>query len=249
MPNISFLGALLILLRHYWYLGVWCSEMCWTAFASAPMIKRQLRLRSNWDVLLKKIKNNERVIIASGHFANWEMLLLRVCMFAPKINIYFTYRPLHNRLSEIIFKWIRTRFLGESMPEKTVLRRLSALRKRNVSGVLLTLVDHNPMRLQHKYWVPFLACQIPLTGGIYQLSRMFDASIYIPVMRRKHLFAPYTVDFEPLRKPPITFKDKRSLLQDYTKALADMVQMRPDMWMWTISRHKYAPRRGDIPLQ
>jgi KDO2-lipid IV(A) lauroyltransferase len=248
-PDESKTTHLLILLKHYGYLGIWISEMAWLNFATAAMIRDRFCHRNDLNEVLNRVRNNERVVIAAAHFSNWEMLMLSLSIIEPRIRVYFVYRPLHDDLSEKLIGRIRKRFHAKPISEKNALRRMASISRKNEGALLIALVDQNPMRLQTKYWLPFLATEIPLTGGIYQLPRAFRSSIYMPTINRPHLLAPYVMDLELLAETPYHPEDKPRILFDYVDHIEKMIRMRPDMWMWSISRRKYDRSPGEVLIR
>lgn len=246
-PNYGTGKTLCTLLCHYCYLGVWTSELVWMSFASSKMLEKRMHFDKSIEPLLEQVRDGKHVLVESSHYANWEMALLRTSMIDPNIALHFSYRPLHNLFFDRYIKYIRTRFGGRPMPEKTVLHRLGTIKRRQQGGITLTLVDHTPKRVQPKHWVSFLGGEIALTGGPYQLPKILGATAYYMIIERAHLLAPYLVKLVKLGDAPNSQADRVRMLHDYVHQIEKLVHKNPCMWMWTLSRDKYSRGTGKYP--
>ena len=192
----------------------------------------------NPDDIQKWIKEGKSVVIASGHYGNWEY----PSGFPFKLPGFDQYNIIYAELSNKFFddKIIETRerFGCHMIPMQKTFREILA--QPNTGQFYGFIFDQSPHSSLIKYDLQFLNQTTPVHLGTEQVAVKKDAVvIYVEVNRTKRGF--YKVATEIITdKPKET--EKYEITNLLFKRLEKSITENPSQWLWSHKRWKY--KRG-----
>jgi KDO2-lipid IV(A) lauroyltransferase len=174
----------------------------------------------------------QSVIIATGHFGNWELGSARyTLMDYPQLMA--VYKPLSNPFFDKMISRVRTRFGGDVYAMDDTLDRMRE-DKNKLTGVAL-LADQNPSS-HNAYWYQLLGRETPVFTGVELLAKRFNYPvIYLRVDRLKR--GKYELNCELLADKP-TDTAKYEITHEYIHRIERDIRAKPEQWLWTHNRWK-----------
>lgn len=197
--------------------------------------KRQIRdrmIKGDMKVLEDYKKNGESVILAIGHFGNWELGAAAYAI-GNYPHVKGVYKEQTNKFFDELMIRIRTRFGGEVYPMEDTLNRIRE-NMPNQTAIGL-LADHNPSS-HNAYWYHFLGRETPVFTSVEMLARRFDFPVvYLRFIRLGR--GKYEMNCEILAaKPKET--EKHYITHTYFRMLEEDIRNQPDNYLWTHNRWK-----------
>lgn len=181
------------------------------------------------------VEQNKAAIYLSGHYCNWEWLLLYSCLHLPH-PFAAAYQPFHNkRFDEFMLK-ARTRFGCRTIPSTDLVRQV--IRHRKTLKTLALLVDQTPSRNEKKYWTTFLNQETAFFDGADSLAYLTGMAVVFVGMRRVKR-GHYVVSLNLIAEPPYE-KNAHVVVERYARKLEAMILSDPIAWLWSHRRWKFA---------
>ncbi len=174
------------------------------------------------------------VLLATGHCANWEWLLLALSAQLP-VPMDALYKPLKSPLAERFFQELRGRFGARLIPAKDVLAHLKPFSES--PRVLAMVADQVPASTTHRYWTRFLNQDTAFYLGLDDLARATGAPVYVVFaerLRRGH----YRARVQRLARPRDESLAAREISARYVERLEQHLMSHPAQWLWGHRRWK-----------
>lgn len=189
---------------------------------------------SNLKIFDELAKEGKSVIIATGHYGNWELLSLAGS--TSKHIPVGIYKPINNKRFERLLNNSRKRFGGVPVAMKDTLRAMVKYRQQNKPILLGLIADQTPASGDIRYWTTFLNQDTPVFLGIEKLAKKFNYPVYfcsIDKIRR----GKYKANFILLSEKP---KDEKpyEITEKYIKTLENIIKEKPEYWLWSHRRWK-----------
>jgi KDO2-lipid IV(A) lauroyltransferase len=179
------------------------------------------------------------VLVLSGHFGNWELLVFAHGMRGHPVHL--VHRAIANSL---IDRWLNdlrvragTRMIRKSAGAGGVLQ---ALRER---GLLVLPVDQNSTRGLGVF-VDFFGLPASTNAGMARIALRTDAPIVPVFIVREGRTARHRVHVLPILEAERSGNpeaDVRRNTQRFTKVFEEMVRRHPEHWLWMHKRWKTRP--------
>lgn len=198
--------------------------------------KKELQKRivfKGLEQLEHNYKNNESVLIATGHYGNWEFYALALSINFS-LQPYVIYKPLTSKTFEKWFQNMRTRFGNIFVPMRQTLRVVIATKEEPTLFCFAS--DQTPVSGEVQYTLPFLNQQTAVFLGVEKIALQTNRPVYyFDVKRVKRGF--YEVDILPLCLNPKETKGHEitDLLFEF---LNNTIQRAPAYWLWSHRRWK-----------
>jgi len=201
---------------------------------SREQVKKRIEL-GDMKALENYRDKGQSVIIAMGHFGNWELGAVRFEL-ADYPQLMAVYKPLSNPFFDNLMSRIRTRFGGNVYAMEETLTRMRE--DRNKLTAVALLADQNPSS-HNAYWYRFLGRKTPVFTGVELLARRFNYPIiYLRVDRLKR--GRYQLNCEVLSdKPQETARYE--ITHEYIHRVERDIYARPEEWLWSHNRWKRKP--------
>lgn len=204
------------------------------ASMSEGEIKKRL-LVTNPEVMNQYIQAGRPVLLATGHYGNWEWGNLVLPLYFRKVLI--VYKPLTSKNAETLINKMRARFGAILVSMKQTLRKMASLRPESYLAVLVN--DQTPARVDAQYFTEFLNQPTAVFLGIEKLAKSGNYPVFygaIIPQKRGH----YTATFKLLTDEPKATADFE-ITQLHIRELENVIREKPEYWLWSHKRWKFKP--------
>ena len=202
---------------------------------SANNLKKRFKFR-DIEQVTQFLNNNQSVIIATGHYANWEW-------GTPATPLYFKetllviYKPQTNKLFEKSINNVRSRFGAIMVPMKHALRNI--VDKKNTPSISILLTDQTPTRTETIFFTPFLNQPTAVFLGVEKIAKMTGRPvIFYHINRIKRGY--HEVIFKIITDDPKSTAEYE-ITKLHTEALEKVIREKPEFWLWSHKRWKFKP--------
>jgi KDO2-lipid IV(A) lauroyltransferase len=189
----------------------------------------------NETVLEDALKNDQKIILMTAHYGNWELLPLSIAAkFGPLTGVG---RKLDSNVMDQILNKNRQQFDIEMLDKKGAMRDMISVLKNN--RMLGLLVDQNTSE-NEGILVDFFGKPVRHTPAAAILARRFDALI-IPAFITTNDYSHYKITFyEPIETDKTEDKDKdiSDSVQKQAKITEEIIRKKPEEWFWLHKRWK-----------
>jgi KDO2-lipid IV(A) lauroyltransferase len=179
------------------------------------------------------VKQQKSVIIAMGHFGNWEWACNSFNAQAEQ-QLFVIYHPLSNKYFDALMHRIRTRNGSKLIAMEETYRGMIA----NKKGINATafLSDQTPQP-GHAYWTTFLNQDTPVFKGMALIAKKMKLPVVFSTMKKvKRGY--YEMVSEVLIENPEGIDDDQ-LSEMYIRRLEQDIKRQPEIWLWSHKRWKH----------
>ncbi|MBP6001962.1 MAG: lysophospholipid acyltransferase family protein [Pyrinomonadaceae bacterium] len=197
------------------------------------------------DLYAKNKATGRGVLIVTGHFGNWELMVLGFAAIHEPMA--YLARPLDNPLIEDLTVRMRTRY-GNRPINKTN-SAMICIRELREGGILGILADVNA-HPKEGVFVPFFGVPACTTSGAAMIAIRSNAWIYPTFCAWDKAAGKYKLVHGKLIEPANTGDRKADIVTttaEYTAEIEKVIRQYPEQWMWIHKRWKTRPPgEGDI---
>ena len=203
---------------------------------SESELKKRFKLK-NQEEVSQYLDNNQSVLIATGHYANWEWS-------APGNSVYFKeplmiiYKPQSNKSFEADINTMRSRFGAVMVPMKQALRQIVSYSKKPFIATLLA--DQTPIQTTTNFYLQFLNQPTAVFLGVEKIAKITGRPIvfyYTNRIKRGYqegIFSTLVADPKSTNEYEIT--------KLYHQEMERIINQRPELWLWSHKRWKFKPQ-------
>jgi KDO2-lipid IV(A) lauroyltransferase len=239
-PERSLRARRRILRGSFLNLGRMAAELAHLPRLSAEQLADMVRFEDEaWWREALTWERSTGVLILSGHFGNWELLVFAHGMRGHPVHL--VHRAMRNRYTD---RWLAdlrrragTRTIEKSRAAGAVLR---ALHER---GLLVLPIDQNSTRGLGVF-VDFFGVPANTNAGLARIALRTDAPIVPAFIVRQGRAARHRVHVLPIMQAERTgnaAEDVRHNTQRFTAVFEEMVRRYPEQWLWMHRRWKTRP--------
>lgn len=198
---------------------------------SKSEMKRRM-VKGDVSILEKFYKENRSIVLAFGHFGNWEMAAIayQVEKFPHGKGVY---KPVSNVFFNDLMIKIRTRFGGDvySMDD-TITKIREDMGQLSAIGLI---ADQNPSN-HNAYWYKLLGRETPVFTSVEMIAKRFNFPIvYYKIDRLGR--GMYQYNAELLCEDP-SETTKLEITHQYIDRIERDIKEDPSNWLWTHNRWK-----------
>jgi KDO2-lipid IV(A) lauroyltransferase len=190
----------------------------------------------NWR-RAEEISDGRGVLILTGHFGNWELLILAHSILGGRVAV--VHRPLRNPLIDAAVAASRTSFGNRVIARKGAGREVVRLLKQNwMVGIPLDL------DVRHGVFVDFFSLKAATSDALARLALATGAPVVPAFLVRDGTSTHHWLEFlEPLDVLRGRNREESVMLntQRYTAIIEEMIRRYPDHWNWIHRRWKTRP--------
>ncbi len=196
--------------------------------------------------LYQRVRKEQRgVILATGHFGNWEILVLSFAALYEPIS--YLARPLDNPKIEDALSSLRMKF-GNTPINKSnsAMTAVNVLKTKFGLGILADVNAHP----REGVFVPFFGIQACTPAGAATIAIRANAYIYPVACVWDKENSRYKFIHGKLLEVSKTGDRKRDIVETtaaFTSELESLIRQYPEQWMWTHKRWKTRPP-GEEPF-
>ena len=186
----------------------------------------------NPEVLDQYAQSKRNLIIASGHYNNWEMLAQSVDLYIKHQSVGIYHRIANKFLDKKIYQ-SRSKFGMRLIPRQGVRDFFS---KKHERTAIFFGIDQSPSIAKKVYWTRFLNQETAVMFGAEKFAVAHDLPVIFASTRKtKRGF--YETTFEVLTEFP-TQAQHGEITESHTKMLEKLILEAPQYWLWTHKRWK-----------
>lgn len=184
-------------------------------------------------ILTRYFNQNRSVIIAGGHYNNWELFAVAIAA-GIQHNAIAIYKPLTNKFFDTRMQQTRSRY-GLRMISTKIVKEVFSEAKDKPTAFIFG-IDQSPPFADKCYWTRFLNQDTGVLFGTEKYAKEHDYPVvfgHITKVRRGH----YKVDFfESCDLPRQT--DHGEISEKVTRMLEKEIVRQPEFWLWSHKRWK-----------
>jgi len=208
---------------------------------SADSLKKRMHV-NNPEVVDQFHEQGKHVIVATGHYNNWEMAATGVSL-STKHRFNGVFSPIKNKFINNKISESRTEF-GTVLTNKKIFKTwVKDIDKLEFLQALVFIADQSATYSKNVYWVNFLNQETAVQFGAEKYAKELNLPFIlakIDYVKRGH----YDITFELISEFP---KDTPHgfLTEAHTKALEKWINEKPQYWLWTHRRWKRKRKPGE----
>lgn len=196
----------------------------------------------NPHVLDPYFEKKQSIILAGGHYNNWE--LFAVAVDAPlRHQVIAIYMKLKNTYLDAKMRESRGKY-GLKMISTKIVKEEFEKEKGNVTAMIFA-IDQSPGNKSNCHWTTFLNQETGVVFGAEKYAKEYNYPVVfgrIEKVKRGY----YQFSLEPIVDEPL-LTPHGEIMEKLTRKLeADIIQ-NPQYWLWTHKRWKHT-RPVDMPL-
>lgn len=207
---------------------------------SETEIKKRLTLL-NQEILEKFLAEGRPVILALGHYNNWEWNCSWPLHSEYKGNVI--YKKLTNKSFDLFYYNMRARFGLVPLERANTYRQLISDLNDKRSTASAFLMDQTPRKHEIQYWTTFLNQDTPVLTGTEKVARRLDAAVlfcHIRKIKRGYNRLEFSMIAEHASQTaPFEITEKA------TRMIEEVIIQRPELWLWSHKRWKHKREPGE----
>jgi KDO2-lipid IV(A) lauroyltransferase len=189
---------------------------------------------TNPEVIDKYFDQKRSVIIAGGHYNNWEIFAVAVDALIKHSTVGI-YTPLSNKFFDEKMRSTRSKYGLEMISTKEIKRFLNTNKHRLTATIFGS--DQSPSNPKSAYWMTFLNQDTGVQFGAEKFAKEYNYPVIygrLNKVKRGH----YTLDFVDITDSPQTAAHGE-IIEKITHLLEKDIQAAPQYWLWTHRRWKH----------
>jgi KDO2-lipid IV(A) lauroyltransferase len=190
---------------------------------------------NNPEILEPFYKKNQSVILVSGHYNNWEYMVLSLDMQFSHHGIGVGKRMSNKTFDKLMYDK-RTRFGTEVCYADNFKEVLENYEKKHIPCVYMLLSDQSPNDIHKCYWTNFLNQNTPVIFGAEHLAKKYNLPVFFyrvnKIKRGYYTFNLIQITAEPMKT------QYGEITQKHVGLLERTIKERPSYWLWSHRRWK-----------
>lgn len=190
----------------------------------------------NGELLAEAYKNNQSVILVTGHYGNWEWGAFSPNFFVQHTIVGF-FKPLANRhINEYV---IRKRAKSGTMLADINDTSAIFAEYYDKRSLFLLAADQSPTKPELALWFDFLGINTPCLHGVEKyVDRHKLPVVFCKITRIKRGY--YEIELDWITSPKDKLKPYGENTQEFMKRLENVIRKKPEDWLWSHRRWKHA---------
>ncbi|MES2395371.1 MAG: lysophospholipid acyltransferase family protein [Bacteroidota bacterium] len=194
---------------------------------------------TNPEVIDKYFDQKRSVIIAGGHYNNWELFAVAVDALIKHKTVGI-YKPLSNKYFDGKMRGTRSKYGLEMISTKEVKPFFD--KHINVLTATIFGTDQSPSNPNNAYWMKFLNQDTGVLFGAEKFAKEYNYPVVygrLNKLKRGH----YSLDFTDVTETP-TETAYGEITEKITLLLEKDIEAIPQYWLWTHRRWKHKRPEG-----
>ena len=187
----------------------------------------------NTEVIEKLYNQKRSIILAGGHYNNWEVLAV-ACKQGLPHKCLALYKPLKNKWFDKTMRQSRGRFGLHMWPIHEV-KEMFESEKENLT-LSIFAIDQSPSKASRCHWTKFLNQETGVSFGSEKYAKENNYPVVygrILKLKRGH----YCLEADLVTETPQN-EPHGKILEDLTKLLEKDIIRQPEYWLWSHKRWK-----------
>lgn len=182
----------------------------------------------------KFFDQGKSVAVVGGHYGNWEMFAITVAQ-QIKHKPVALYTTMTNKFFDSKMKSSRSRY-GLNMHSLQRYREAGIDDFQDDLTATIFGSDQSPRKTQRAYWAKFLNQETAIQFGLEKFARRYNFPVvYGDIHKLKRGY--YNVEYHMVCEDPSVLPEGE-ITKRHTRILEDIINKRPDYWLWSHRRWK-----------
>ena len=189
---------------------------------------------TNPDIFHRHFNEGRNVILAGGHYNNWEMFAVTVAA-AMKHKTIALYKPLSSKFFDAKMRETRGKYGLNLVSTKKVKELFTEMIKE--PSMIIFAIDQSPRNPNKSHWMKFLHQDTAVLFGTEKYAIEYNCPVYYGRIRkvsRGH----YEIDFTIVTENPRDTKIGE-ITEAHTRLLEADIVREPQYWLWSHRRWKH----------
>lgn len=196
----------------------------------------------NPEVLQPYLEKRQSIILAGGHYNNWE--LFAVAVDAPmEHQAIAIYKKLKNNFLDLKMRESRGKY-GLKMISTKIVKEAFEKEKNTLTATIFA-IDQSPGNKSNCYWTTFLHQETGVVFGTEKYAKEYNYPVlfgHIQKIKRGHYYFSFTpIEDNPQQSP------HGAIMEKLTRLLEKDIMEQPQYWLWTHKRWKHK-RPAGVPI-
>jgi len=195
---------------------------------------RKRMIFKNPEFLNAYFHQKQSIIIAGGHYNNWE--LFAVAVDSPMLHHAIAiYKPLSSKFFDSKMRATRSKY-GLTMVSTKIIKQVFEDEKDNLTATIFG-IDQSPAKAAKSHWMKFLQQDTAVLFGTEKYAKEYNYPVvfgHITKEKRGH----YSFEFFPVCDHPLQ-TSHGEITQKITNMLEDDILKQPEFWLWSHKRWKH----------
>lgn len=214
-------------------------ESCKMMTISPEEISRRMKF-TNTEAANAVFQKGKSIALYMGHYGNWEWVPSIPLWLDRDVLAVQIYHKLSNENMDRLMLHNRERLGAVSVEMRKTARYITDMVVNQKVGIVGFIADHSPRRKDARHFLSFLNHEAPVLTGTEKIIKHYDFEAWFLKMKRvKRGF--YEAELVRLHENPKSLPDFE-LTAMYFQMLEEMILDRPELYLWTHNRFKYAKR-------
>lgn len=212
-------------------------ESCKLMTISPEEISRHMKF-TNVEIANEDLEQGKSVSLFMGHYGNWEWVTSLSLTLYKGAVLAQIYRRLRNKAMDRIMREVRERMGSRCVEMRETVRFMAHEKAEGRPCIIGFIADQSPKHRDSKYFVEFMNHNVPVQTGTERATKHFGyKALFVGMKRVRRGY--YECELTPLHDNPETLPDFE-LTDLYFKRLEREIKERPELYLWTHNRFKYA---------
>jgi KDO2-lipid IV(A) lauroyltransferase len=198
---------------------------------------------NNVELVQDLMKEGNSCIMYLGHYGNWEWVPSLNLLFDKDILLGQIYRPLKNKIFDILFLKIRSRFGSVGIPKDNTFRAIINYKRQSQKILIGFMSDQSPSPHNIHYWTNLLNKNTGVYTGVERIAKQTGFSVtYLDITKTGR--GRYTANVKLISDCP---KDEPefAITERYIREMESTILRNPAYWLWSHRRWKHSPIESD----
>lgn len=212
-------------------------ESCKLMSISPEEISRHIKF-TNVDIANDDLAQGKSVSLFMGHYGNWEWVTSLSLSLYKGAVLAQIYRRLSNKAMDRIMREMRERMGSLCVEMRETVRFMAREKSEGRPCIIGFIADQSPKRRDSKHYMEFLNHSVPVQTGTEKATKHFGyKALFVGMKRVRRGY--YECELTKLHDNPESLPDFE-LTNLYFKRLEREIMQRPELYLWTHNRFKYA---------
>jgi len=223
--------------KFYRYFTDQVLESTKMATISPEEMSRRMKF-TNVEAADAVLVSGKSIALYIGHYGNWEWVSSIPLWLDKKVRAVQIYHKLRNENMDKLMLQTRERMGAVSVEMRKTARYITEMANSNQVSIVGFIADQSPRKKEVRHFLPFLNHKTPVLTGTEKIIKHYDFEAWFLNMKRVRR-GYYEAELIRLHENPKVLPDFE-LTAIYYQMLEQMIQNRPELYLWTHKRFKHA---------
>ncbi len=188
----------------------------------------------NPQAIDKYFEQGKSVIIAGGHYNNWELFAVAIASMI-KHKAIAIYKPLSSAYFDAKMRQTRSKY-GLQMISTKIVKEIFETEKNNLTATVFG-IDQSPPYTAKCHWMTFLNQETGVLFGAEKYAKEYDYPVvFCRINKEKRGY--YSFEFEDVSDQP-NQTNQGEIMEKVTRILESDILNKPEFWLWSHKRWKH----------